>query len=214
MSSPEGSPEDASTPGAQPTTRRRLQTPLLLCAVIGLGFAGVKLWSQMQTSSVAGPAVQQSLRSLPLELTTWSDWSARHPETRVLSTDTGHDRDYAVPLYAMYFMSPELMFPVDPVDERMPAKTPVLGVWTQDAQRAYRYRDFSGDAPRRTTQQLDGREFTLVYNPAASSVRIEQADPELNWMYAYWFAWYAFHTETAVVQDPVVVQDDETESER
>jgi hypothetical protein len=88
------------------------------------------LWSQMMTNSVAGPRVGKSLQTLPLELTTWADWSARHPKTEVLSTETGHHRDYSRSPYASYFGDDRLMFPVKPLDKRLPLKSRVLGVWS------------------------------------------------------------------------------------
>ncbi len=53
------------------------------------------LWSQVLTRGISGPAAEKSLRALPLELTTWQDWLSRYPETKVLSPETGHRRDYS-----------------------------------------------------------------------------------------------------------------------
>ena len=95
------------------------------------------LWSQIMAEGVSGPGGNVPLKALPVELTTWKDWLERHPETTVLSLDTGHARDYDRNPYGTYFESDDLMFSVKPLDSRLPKKTKVLGVWTADGTRAY-----------------------------------------------------------------------------
>ena len=60
---------------------------------------------------LAGDGVR--LRQLPVVVTDWASWLAEHPDSSVLSLETGHQRPYADgAAYADYFNSPELMFPV------------------------------------------------------------------------------------------------------
>jgi len=74
------------------------------------------LWSQLTGQPVFGPLVAKNLaplRVLPLTVTTWREWKALHPRTRVLSLETGYERDYRPgAAYGKYFASPDLMFPV------------------------------------------------------------------------------------------------------
>jgi len=154
------------------------------------------LWSQMMTEGVSGPAARQRLTTMPLELTTWTDWRTRHPQTEVMSIDTGHDRDYQRNPYDFYFSNPQdLMFPVNQTDGRLPPKTPVLGVWTDDTARAFPLSAFD-DNNVTLDDELGGRRFSLVYSPTAKSLRIEHADDGVQWVYSLWFAWYAFHPDT------------------
>jgi uncharacterized protein DUF3179 len=53
------------------------------------------LWSQLRAQSVAGPLAGTSLRLLPVTMTTWQGWRAEHPQTLVLSFQTGYKRDYS-----------------------------------------------------------------------------------------------------------------------
>lgn len=158
------------------------------------------LWSQIESGAVSGPKAGQDLKALPVELTTWSDWKARHPETRVLSMQTGHLRDYSRNPYGGYLDQPGLMFPVQPSSDRLPEKAKVLGVWGPDgAAKAYPLSSFAGvDSPRTTRDEVGGKSITLQYDPTADSLRVVEADEGLNWMYSLWFAWYAFHPETGV----------------
>ena len=61
--------------------------------------------------------------------TTWKEWRTRHPDTRVLSLDTGHRRDYSEgAAYSDYFGTQRLMFTVPRHDARLPNKAEVLAL--------------------------------------------------------------------------------------
>lgn len=89
------------------------------------------LWSTLEGVPVVGPLVGQGIELTPLHVvtTTWSAWKARHPRTRVLSLDTGHQRDYAEgAAYRDYFATDRLMFNVPRLDDRLPNKAEVLAL--------------------------------------------------------------------------------------
>lgn len=155
------------------------------------------LWSQMMTQSVSGESVNEALKTLPLELTTWQSWKTRHPKTEVLSTQTGHTRNYARSPYDAYFQGPELMFPVNKTDDRLPPKSPVLGIWTEKSSRAYPLTSFTEDQAD-LEQTIDGISFTIQYEKESNSLRISQTEGEIQVVYSLWFAWYAFHPETEI----------------
>ncbi len=72
------------------------------------------VWNQFTGEPVMGPLVDSGIRLgiRPLAITSWAKWRARHPETTVVSIDTGYARDYGSGVvYRDYFASPELMFP-------------------------------------------------------------------------------------------------------
>jgi len=157
------------------------------------------LWSQVLTRGISGPAAEKSLRSLTLELTTWQEWLSRYPETKVLSPETGHRRDYGRSLYEGYFSTPKLMFPAKPQSDRLATKTRVLGVWTDRAVRAYPESAF-GPNRLRIADTLDGKNVTIEFNPQTRSIRVTQADNGVSWMYSLWFAWYALRPDTDVFE--------------
>ncbi len=73
------------------------------------------LWSALEGVPVSGTLVGSGLRleRLPIVTTKWKDWKDRHPTTKVLSLDTGHQRDYGEGVaYRDYFSHDKLMFPV------------------------------------------------------------------------------------------------------
>lgn len=157
------------------------------------------LWSQIQAQGVTGPAAGQPLQGLPHELTTWQSWLRRHPQTSVLSVNTGHTRNYRESPYADYLVdSQSLMFPVNRRDDRLPPKTPVLGVLTGKSSLAIPLTMFRGRA-RVLQQRIDGRPFTVEYHPDSNSVRVTEAADGIQWMSSFWFAWSAMHPETNLV---------------
>lgn len=87
------------------------------------------LWSSLTGEPVVGPLVGSGLelRALPVVTTTWGEWRRRHPDTSVLSLNTGFTRDYSEgAAYRSYFGTDALMFDVSLHDGRLPNKAEVL----------------------------------------------------------------------------------------
>jgi hypothetical protein len=87
------------------------------------------LWSSLDGTPVIGPLVGSGLRLsfVSVVTTTWGEWRAAHPQTTVLSLDTGFKRDYAEgAAYRDYFATDALMFRVPRIDSRLKNKAEVL----------------------------------------------------------------------------------------
>ena len=87
---------------------------------------------------MVGELVGSGLRLTPhaVVTTTWGEWGRRHPETTVLSLDTGHRRNYAEgAAYRTYFGSDDLMFAVSRRDARLANKEEVLVLRLPDPER-------------------------------------------------------------------------------
>ena len=87
------------------------------------------LWNTIEGTPVIGPLIDEGivLNSHSVVTTTWGEWRALHPDTKVLSLDTGHRRDYAEgAAYRKYFATDDLMFHVPTLDDRLPNKAEVL----------------------------------------------------------------------------------------
>jgi hypothetical protein len=99
-------------------------------------------WWQVAGRAIVGPLTGESLTLLPSSITTWSDWLARHPDTRVLSRDTGFNREYGFDpfqSYASRVNNGRFAFPVtDSIDDsRLKAGDKVLAVQISDDIRVY-----------------------------------------------------------------------------
>ncbi|MEM6317946.1 MAG: DUF3179 domain-containing protein [Bacteroidota bacterium] len=93
------------------------------------------LWSTIEGEPVLGPLVDQNIRLkvYPVVTTTWGNWKKLHPNTQVLSINTGHERDYGEgAAYADYFGTDNLMFPVPQKSNELVNKAEVLIVRAPD----------------------------------------------------------------------------------
>lgn len=93
--------------------------------------ASQSLWSTFGGHPVVGPLVGRDiqLEHLSVVTTTWGEWRRRHPQTQVLSLDTGYRRDYSEgAAYRRYFATDDLMFTVPEIDTRLKNKDEILGL--------------------------------------------------------------------------------------
>ncbi len=98
------------------------------------------LWNQFTGRPVVGPLTGSGLElnTRPVAITTWAKWRAKHPETRVLSLETGHERDYTPGRpYGSYFASSELMFPALVDESQLKAKDYVFALRSSGHERAW-----------------------------------------------------------------------------
>lgn len=158
------------------------------------------LWSQLMRQAISGPLKGTRLRMMPLAHTSWADWRRRHPDGQVLSLDTGHDRDYTRPAYPGYAQDHQLYFPVDPVSRRYHPKELVIGLEIDGRFKAYPFTELSRHQGE-LWDRVAGRKVQVVFDPVHRSARVLAADGlEIPTVISFWFAWYAFHPDTAVFQ--------------
>ena len=119
------------------------------------------LWNQLTGEPVLGKLADGSieLKRLPVVVTRWQAWLERHPETQVLSLQTGHLRDYTPGNpYGGYFASPETMFPAEGAVDRLPDKARHLRALHQwPAARSRDRRCGSGASHQRQGRRRGGR---------------------------------------------------------
>ena len=109
-------------------------------------------WWQIAGRAIVGELTGDELEVLPSSTTTWADWTERHPESWVLSLDTGHERPYTrddpFTGYRDHLNDGRFPFPVNEeaaTDERLESGEEVLGVVIDGEARAYPLRTL-GDA--------------------------------------------------------------------
>ena len=104
------------------------------------------LWSQLLGEPIVGELVGSgvTLEYFSVALTTWGEWLAEHPDSKVQSPETGYypTRSYAREddsrsIYFGYREDPETMFPIWNRDDSLAPKQLVLGVVVEDARKAY-----------------------------------------------------------------------------
>ncbi len=160
----------------------------------------LSLWSQLLSQAVTGPLKGTVLPLIPVSHTTWRDWRARHPRTRVLGTDTGFRRDYRTSPYRGYERSRRLYFDVvNRAPRDYHPKALVMGVVIDGTTKAYPFEELDARAAARFDDEVGGIRISIRWDARARSAGAElsNGDP-LATVTAYWFAWYAFYPDTLV----------------
>jgi hypothetical protein len=129
-------------------------------------------WPQILATSIPGPWNEdpeiRSLREFRLVWTTWEQWREGQPETVVLSTETGHAKNYNRDPYGSYnprggyYAAERLLFPPLSENDRYDPKTVVMGTRTPDGAAA-----FLKDSLRTSgllTGEIDGTPILAVYD--------------------------------------------------
>lgn len=98
-------------------------------------------WSQALGLAVKGELTGYQLDLVPFDVITWGDWKKLHPDTLVLTTDTGHIRSYATDPYGSYYTEPRIMFPVEHSDDRLHPKEIIIGFSIDGIYKAYPQND-------------------------------------------------------------------------
>ncbi len=132
----------------------------------------LSLWSTVEGKPVIGPLVGSGLelRDYPVVTTSWREWRAAHPQTTVLSLDTGFERNYAEgAAYRDYFATDRLMFAVPRTDPRLRNKDEVLALLVSPPgggeRRALAFAATLLRKQRLVARSFAGRELVVVTTP-------------------------------------------------
>jgi len=98
-------------------------------------------WSQALGIAVKGELTGSQLNLIPFDVITWGDWKKLHPDTKILTTDTGFLRSYATDPYGNYYTEPRIMFPVENSDDRIHPKEIIIGFTENEFSKAYKQND-------------------------------------------------------------------------
>ncbi|MEF8776296.1 MAG: DUF3179 domain-containing protein [Haloarculaceae archaeon] len=189
-------------------------------------------WPQVLGTTIAGPwngaPGQHSLRQFRLVWTTWEQWRETNPETRVLSTNTGHAKNYGRDPYGSYnprggyYDSGGPLFTALNDDDRYEPKTVFLGARSPAGAVAFRKDrlreagSLTGDLGDTPVVAVHDRRYDTGYtyrNPDGLAlerdgeevvVGDERHAPDevpldrVHTFDAMWFAWAGFYPETEV----------------
>ena len=189
-------------------------------------------WPQLLATAIPGPWNEnpeiRSLREFRLIWTTWEAWREQHPETHVLSTDTGHAQNYGRDPYGSYnprggyYDSERLLFPGRVDDDRYHPKRVVMGARTADGAVAFlkdalrEQRTMNGDLGETSVVAVYDDRYDTAYvyrNPNEQAVNDADGviaiggstyapdDLPLSRIHTFdamWFAWVGYYPETNV----------------
>ena len=125
-------------------------------------------WSQMQLTCVNGPLMGREIPIFPIIETTWATWKAMYPNSQVMTTVTGFNRDYGNYPYGDYRTNDDyILFPVSNPDERLPEKERVHGIIVNGSAKVYRFSAFeAGGATVLIEDNVLGEDVLVLGNVA------------------------------------------------
>ncbi|UCB47153.1 MAG: DUF3179 domain-containing protein [Spirochaetota bacterium] len=156
-------------------------------------------WTQIDGRAIVGELTGMELKAVSIDTVVWHDWKKVHPDSEVLSNDTGFSRPYGKDPYGSYYEDSFVMFPVEHEDKRVHPKTVIFGIEVNGAYKAYREEDLLKNPVIEDT--VNGVKVRVTRS-ADGTVRIMNLDKdeEIVKERDFWFAWYAFHPDTALYE--------------
>lgn len=135
-----------------------------------------------------------TLRETTVVTSTWGAWKASHPETRIVARDGGVGASYPDdPLGGRDANGP--IFPVGPVDPRLPVQAKVLGVIGPQGPVAFPVELARGGLRNGRPVVAAGVELSID----GDGLRARRVGGrELTAHEAFWFAWSQFHPSTGL----------------
>jgi hypothetical protein len=128
-------------------------------------------WSQMLQKAVRGSRIDEVPDRFQVIETTWSTWKAMYPDSKVLSTDNGHEFDYFAYPYGTYRWDDRLIFPVSNLDNRLHPKRRVIGITSGAVSKVYQIDSF-GDSNVALHENINGEPVVVIGNSAANLAAI------------------------------------------
>jgi hypothetical protein len=152
-------------------------------------------WTQIGGQAVVGELTGLRLKPVSIETLVWRDWKSAHPDSEVLSQNTGFIRAYGRDPYGSYYEDSNLFFPVENQDNRIHAKTVIFGIEVDGAFKAYREDDLK---ELNVIEDIVNGVRVKVERDEIGIVKITNLDTEDEIVKErdFWFAWYAFHPDT------------------
>ena len=161
------------------------------------------LWSQMLQQAVTGPLTGTALKMLPAEHTTWERWRAQHPNTLVLSLDTGFKRDYGLDPYREYLEEGRPTFRSSQASkaakENISPMEPVLGIAVGGVQKAYPFSVLKKKSEQFADHVGDATLVIHFDRESKTAYVTTQSGEVLPSTTVFWFAWQDFFPQTQVL---------------
>jgi len=155
------------------------------------------LWSQLLMKAVSGDAVGEELEWKSSLFMTWKAWKKEYPNSKVLSTDTGFNRNYSRNAYESYLKSEDTMFPVPKNRKEFDDKQWVIGVIVEGKAKAYLVKSLPNN--KIIKDKIGDTSITLKYNLDKQYPEVKNdKGKNIPSVQVYWFAWQAFYPDTDI----------------
>lgn len=153
------------------------------------------LWNSFTAEPVVGDLMGRNikLKTYPIRITTWGDWKERHPDSDVLSLDTGHRRNYGEgEAYKKYYSNDKLMFTTPLKNKYFNNKAETLGAFVNSEPIAIIVELLNKKSDYKFKYM--GEVIKVFYD---TGWRVTINDEEIETTNSFWFGWLNQFPETA-----------------
>jgi len=159
------------------------------------------LWSQLGMHALSGPLAGTALEMLPVEVVSFAAFKKAHPGAKIVSKDTGHNRDYTQSPYESYFKNENLMVPVAGVGDALPRKTLGVGIAFGEGDTARAW--FVPVGAIGDARTIDTPAGAVVLTKSEAGVAVTSAPKGVRTAQTFYYSWSAFYPKTEVVMPAV-----------
>ena len=165
------------------------------------------LWGQITGEAIVGNNAGEKLQQIPTRTLPWGKVKTRFPRAQVLQPDTRdqarldreQDREQGQSRYQKYAKNDRLLFPVSLKDARRKPKQLVHGMELNG--KAFAVTEDYLQRHSTATQAVSGHVVRITRDNDGSVAAINVDTKEyVAITRVYWFAWYAFHPRTQLLE--------------
>ena len=155
------------------------------------------LWQQITGVAFAGKSRGGQLRTLPLSMVTWDEWHQKYPDSEVLTVDGIQTDRYQKDAYTDYAKSERLYMPVSATDARLHPKRVIYGMEVGERALAVDAEYLAQEGS--WSNEYEGQKLILSLK-TGGEVEASLDGKPITIHRMYWFAWYTFHPNTALIE--------------
>jgi len=153
------------------------------------------LWSQTLGQCIVGEMVNVELQLVEMQQMTLSELKKLHKNATVVSTDTGHNRNYSVYPYGNYESNDKIFFPVDDFSKQFPIKEHFYVLKYDKKSIAIRINSFEKGE---YSKKIGNLTFKMVKTDSTVVV-YDGKNKIVPGYYEMWFSWSANHKKNGIV---------------
>lgn len=129
-------------------------------------------WTQVGGKAIIGDLTGVKLDQISIDTLLYKDWKRLHPDSKILSRETGFARPYGLDPYGDYYINDRLIFNVGVTDDRLHPKDVISGIEIDGNHKAYPVKDV--DEVGLVNDEFEGVKLLITKDPTIS------VGPEVN----------------------------------
>jgi thiol-disulfide isomerase/thioredoxin len=160
-------------------------------------------WQQIDGKAILGELTGQKLTPIETNTLTWKEFKeseSYNDNTKVLSKETGMDRNYGNDPYGNYYETSYLLFPPKNINTKIDLKEIIYGIEINGEFKAYKHKDivkfkeiFDTVSDTQIKITINKNNDITFFDENTNKIIIKER--------GMWFSWYAFHPTTSLWEE-------------